>query len=257
MSFSPGDCTPENLLSAGSSGCVHARDFDPYVLKIPLDVDNAQEIEIEKRIYERLTEDGQQHCGLLEYFGSISSDNGNTWGIRLQRTEKGSLASFLLKSLLSIPLELKLRWASQLAAVLGYFHSKGVVHCDLGSHNILLDTDLNVKLMDFGGSSIDGSQPLVTCLTRNRPPWFDKTGADVKADIFALGSVLYAIMTGRAPLVDTPDRNIPDLYRSNQFPEVASLEVLGDVIHGCWMGSYETSNEVLGDIEEQIASSSL
>ncbi|KAI9707810.1 MAG: hypothetical protein M1836_000772 [Candelina mexicana] len=241
------------MISSGLSGCVHTQNPNPYVFKVPLDIEQRREIEIEKRIYERLTEDGQQHGGLLEYLGSESHENGEAWALRLRKAEKGQLAVFILQEFASIDLGLKLKWARQLTDVLRYVHSKRVIHCDLGTHNILLDKDLDIKLIDFAGSSIDSSAPLVSCWVRNQPPWFDETGADEKADIFALGSVLYTIMTGRSPYYDRPNRDITALYRAYQFPDVGSLEAFGSVIDRCWRGKYGSADEVLAAVDEEVS----
>ncbi len=251
MPFSPSDCTPDNLISTGLTGCVHAVSSESFVIKVPLDVEQRQDIEIEKRIYDRLTEDRRQHRGLLKYLGSEPYDKDEAWAIRLRKVEGGQLATYLLKNFASIDLALQLRWAVQLADVLRCIHSKGVIHCDLGSHNLLLDADLNLKLIDFGGSSIDGSKPLVTCWVRNQPPWFEDTGADEKADIFALGSVIYAIMTGHSPYHDRPNREIPELYAAGRFPDVSSLEAFTGVIDGCWRGEYDSADEVLADVHKE------
>ena len=39
-----------------------------------------------------------------------------------------------------------------------YIHSKGVVHCDVGIHNFLVQDDGTLALADFGGSRVDGSK---------------------------------------------------------------------------------------------------
>jgi serine/threonine protein kinase len=44
----------------------------------------------------------------------------------------------------------KLKWAVQIAGGLDFLHANGVIHCDLKPANILLDSDYNAKIIDFG-----------------------------------------------------------------------------------------------------------
>jgi len=57
-----------------------------------------------------------------------------------------------------------MRWISQLADILKYIHSKGIIYSDISYYNILLDKHLNTKLIDFTGSSIDKSPLLALYL---------------------------------------------------------------------------------------------
>lgn len=266
MPFFPNDYTVENLISSGLTGCVYAAS-DSEVIKVPLDIEQRREIEIEKIIYERLTEDGFQHPNLLEYHGSESFDKGDAWALRLQRVEGDQLAKYLLPGNASEGWRWaekkwatqRFKWANQITEALSYVHSKGVVHCDLGTHNIMVvQKDSNIKLIDFGGSSIDCSQPLVSCCTRNRAPWFNETGATEKTDIFALGSVLYSIMNGQSPYYDRLNGEIPALYGRYEFPLSFRRSRYGydcpldEVIQGCWRGSYKSAHDVLADIQAVI-----
>ncbi|OCK93227.1 uncharacterized protein K441DRAFT_567046, partial [Cenococcum geophilum 1.58] len=51
-----------------------------------------------------------------------------------------------------------------LTDVLKYIYSRGVIYGNISCHNILLDEHLNVKLINFAGSSINGSPLLALYL---------------------------------------------------------------------------------------------
>ncbi|KAJ5561854.1 hypothetical protein N7461_000615 [Penicillium sp. DV-2018c] len=58
-----------------------------------------------------------------------------------------------------IPMGLKLKWAYQIVQAVSLLHSNGIIHCDIKPRNLLLDATLNIKIIDFSGSSLDGSKP--------------------------------------------------------------------------------------------------
>jgi serine/threonine protein kinase len=60
-----------------------------------------------------------------------------------------------------ISVDQRLQWALQITSALYFIHSHSVIHGDLCLNSIFLSADLDTKLADFGGSSIDGSDLLV------------------------------------------------------------------------------------------------
>jgi len=105
------------------------------------------------------------------------------------------------------------RIASEIAGALSYAHQRGIVHRDLKPENVLLDEDGSVHLVDFGLSRLVGGAPdqASTRLTRTdvilgtyeymAPE--QRRGdrqLDGRADIFALGVILYELLTGTLPL---------------------------------------------------------
>ncbi|WP_437644136.1 protein kinase domain-containing protein [Sorangium sp. So ce362] len=112
-----------------------------------------------------------------------------------------------------------LRIARQLASALSATHEKGIVHRDVKPLNILLDAHDQVRLIDFGLAKVDvdllSSQRRETTSPR---PALTSAGevfgtlaylapealrgmdaVDARADLYALGLVLYEMLTGRHP----------------------------------------------------------
>ncbi|MEV4159898.1 serine/threonine-protein kinase [Nonomuraea dietziae] len=94
--------------------------------------------------------------------------------------------------------------AGRLAGVLSAAHAQGIVHCDVTPANVLLTSD-GAKLLDFGiaapaGSSyeeLSGTPPYVA------PERLAGAPADPAVDVYALGVVLFEMLTGRLPYPET------------------------------------------------------
>jgi WD40 repeat protein len=99
----------------------------------------------------------------------------------------------------------------QAAEALGYAHAQGVLHRDIKPSNLLLDTQGNVWLTDFGLAKAAGSEDLthsgdVVGTLRYLAPERFKGQADAGSDVYALGLTLYELLTLR-PAFDETDRS--------------------------------------------------
>jgi serine/threonine-protein kinase len=102
----------------------------------------------------------------------------------------------------------------QVCRSLGEAHALGIIHRDLKPANIYLDTNDHVKLVDFGiaklvrGSDLDDGHDLtrvgqaVGTLEYMSPEQLIGTSCDGRSDIYALGVVMYEMLTGRRPYAD-------------------------------------------------------
>ena len=111
----------------------------------------------------------------------------------------------------------------QIVSAVKYCHSHGVVHRDLKAENLLLDSESNIKLADFGFSNYYKDDCLLSTWCGS-PPYaapelFEgKKYIGPKADIWSLGVVLYVLVSGMLPfdgptLMELRDRVVKCQYR--------------------------------------------
>jgi serine/threonine protein kinase len=84
---------------------------------------------------------------------------------------------------------------------LTYAHNQGVIHCDLKPANVLLRADQSPVLADFGLALKARTKPgeLVGTPEYMAPEQFRSETLDVRTDIYALGAMLYEMLTSRLP----------------------------------------------------------
>jgi serine/threonine-protein kinase len=109
-----------------------------------------------------------------------------------------------------LPLDDALRIAREVGSALAYAHSRGVIHRDIKPENILLEHDQAV-VADFGIAkamdSATGHELTREGITLGTPTYISpetvtgKTIPDGRSDLYALGCVMYEMLTGRPPFV--------------------------------------------------------
>jgi serine/threonine protein kinase len=118
----------------------------------------------------------------------------------MEYVESGSLEELLAREERLSP-RMAVNLFREVAVGLLHAHGKGVLHCDLKPANILLDLDGHPRLADFGQSRLSHEQtPALGTLFYMAPEQADLSAVpDVRWDVYALGALLYAMLTGEPP----------------------------------------------------------
>lgn len=98
-----------------------------------------------------------------------------------------------------MPLDEILAPIGLLADALRYVHGKGMVHRDVKASNVLLDHNGVLYLSDFGVAGAAGQQAAGGSLIAQSPQSLAGQPAQPADDIFALGGLIYELITGRSP----------------------------------------------------------
>lgn len=117
----------------------------------------------------------------------------------MEYLENGSLASLLADG--PMPAEEAIRIVRSVCQALVHAHGRGVLHCDLKPANVLMDSDFEPRLCDFGQSRLSNEQnPALGTLFYMAPEQADLTAVpDARWDVYALGALLYHLLVGQPP----------------------------------------------------------
>ena len=158
------------------------------------------------------------------------------------------------------------RIAADMMAGLNYAFLKGVSHRDLKMSNVIISSDGDAKLLDFGLAGLGGADAVDTD-TAN-PRTIDYAGLerssnvrkdDIRSDIFFSGCIYYQLMSGRAALAETRERS-QRLSKSRYTDIKPILEVLPSIPLGLARivtkaiefdpaRRYQTPGEMLADLK--------
>jgi len=141
--------------------------------------------------------------------------------------------------------------ARQTIEAVAFIHQKNIIHSDLSARQFLVDEKKNIRLSDFGGSSLHGSDAMVIEGPTHYMPRGEREPNSVQSDIFALGSTLYEILVGKMPYEEKPDEDIRRLYSEKVFPlDQIGHEGWREAVRKCWMGEYKSADYVLRDMSK-------
>jgi hypothetical protein len=172
-----------------------------------------------------------KHPNLLQLFDIRQDSEGETW-IVMEYISGQSLRDLIELNPGGLPRDQAEHWFANLAAAAGHLHANGIVHRDLKPANVFEDGGI-VKLGDYGlskfiSSSRRGGHTESIGTFHYMAPEISRGEYGKEIDIYALGIILYEVLTGRVPfdgesgheivmkhLTSLPDLSIvPQPYRA-------------------------------------------
>ena len=213
----------ESVVGRGGMALVYrARDLEggPAVAVKVLADNLAADPELRRRFgREALLAERLSHPNIVRVLGHGEAD-GRAY-IVLEYVDGQNLAEELDRAGRLAP-DRVIELGAQAAAGLSHAHERGLVHRDVKPQNLLLATDGTLKVSDFGiARLVDGTQltqagtvlGTAAYLAPEQAAGEETTGA---ADVYALGAVMYELLTGEPP------------YRASTVTELAARRRDGD-----------------------------
>lgn len=154
-------------------------------------------------------------------------------GIVLEYAAGGSLAE-LLRARGPLPVREAVHIAARLADALAHLHARGIVHRDVKPDNVLFTAHGELRLADFGVAARIGSRGTLgdgwTELRVGTPPYAapeqwtaPESSTRPAADVFALGVILYELLTGRLPWDPRADEDDEAFVRRIRYEAPAAV----------------------------------
>jgi len=197
----------------------------------------------EAQIYRRL--------GPHQRLAKIINWNADECSLTMEYLPNGNLKDYLRAHNNEISTIQRLQWILEAAEGLQLLHSANIMHCDVEPKNFLLDADLGLRIADFSGSSLDGSQGLACAGTRFAPPGFNwRCAPTVQDDLYSLGSTIYTILTSHCPYHELPSDEVTVRYEAHQFPDLTEIPC-GQIIRRCWRSEVASAQEVYDFIQAE------
>jgi serine/threonine-protein kinase len=167
-----------------------------------------QEPDEEKEFRMRFLNEAQaagrlHHAGIVAIFDVGENPENRDPYIVLEHVAGESLNRILAREK-KLPLPKALQLAEEIAEALDYAHAQGVIHRDIKPGNILVTAEGHAKIADFGIAKLNLAHFTLPGKVLGTPAYMAPEqlageGVDGRSDLFSLGVILYAMVTGHSP----------------------------------------------------------
>jgi serine/threonine protein kinase/tetratricopeptide (TPR) repeat protein len=187
---------------------------------------------------------------------------GRTLYLTMEYVRGEDLKSFIHRSK-ALTIGASASIARQVAEGLKEAHQLGITHRDLKPSNIMIDTDGNAKIMDFGIArvrqerGVTGEGAIIGTPEYMSPEQVEGKEADPGSDIYALGAILFEMLVGRAPFEGETPFSIANKHRTEPPPVPRKLvpqipEGLSKLVLRCLEKDktkrYQSAEELVADL---------
>jgi serine/threonine-protein kinase len=255
------------VAQTGMSALYRATDLDSgrqVAFKVPLPEMEADPVLLER--FKREQEIGQE----LDHPGVVKTFNGEERSRLYMVMEwvDGRLLRAILNDEKQLPTDRAVKITVGICDALDYMHKRGIVHRDLKPENVMVGEDDQIKLIDFGIAMKEEARRLTFVSVSSllgtpdyiSPEQVKGARGDQRSDIYAVGIMLYEMLTGRVPfegpnpLAVMNERVLNDVKSPREFnPEISPQieEILYRALEREPRHRYATASEMMWDLEHQ------
>ena len=129
----------------------------------------------------------------------------------------------MLKRLKAISPKLAVSYLIQIASGLQYAHSRGIIHRDINSSNIIIQRDDRLKILDFGLACPIGTEDFSSLgtLAYMAPEQITGDAMDERTDVFAMGITAYEMIVGKRPFPEDDVHLLEEMHLNRDIPDPA------------------------------------
>ena len=212
--------------SGGMANVYLARDLildrDVAVKVLKYDFQDDQEA-IQRFQREAIAASQLLHHNIVEVY-DVDEEQGQQY-IVMEYVKGTDLKNFI-RERSPLSLELAVNIMSQILSGIEVAHKHGIIHRDIKPQNILITDDNEVKITDFGiaialsDTSLTQTNTLLGSVHYLSPEQARGSSATIKSDIYAIGAVLYELITGEVPFDGESAVSIALKHFQEDFPRI-------------------------------------
>ncbi|XP_068582375.1 serine/threonine-protein kinase PLK4 isoform X2 [Cebidichthys violaceus] len=243
MSASIGDRIEDfkvlTLLGKGSFACVYRAKSVKTGLEVAIKTIDKKAMHkagmVQRVINEVEIQCRLKHPSILELYNYF--EDSNYVYLVLEMCHSGEMSRYLKEREMSFSEDEARHFMHQIVKGMLYLHTHGILHRDLTLANLLLTSNLNVKIADFGLATqlkLPTEKHFTMCGTPNyiSPEVATRSAHGLESDVWSLGCMFYAFLMGHPPFdTDTVKHTLSKVVLGEyEMPGHVSLEAR-DLIH--------------------------
>ena len=227
------------------------------------------EMESDPLLFDRFRREGEigrtmDHPGVMKVF----TDDDRSQVYMVMEWVNGRLLRQILNEQKKLEPERAVKITKRILDALQYIHDHDIVHRDLKPENVMVDDQDNIKLIDFGiASNLRGRRLTFSKLSQTMgtpdyisPEQVKGRRGDARSDLYAVGVMLYEMLTGRVPFTGSnPFVVMNDRLLNNPVPpreidpsiSPQLQEIIYRALERDWKNRYGRASEFAWDLEHQ------